>query len=304
MRQIITSALFASIIISTVQPISAAENISNSKEIKETTEQKSSSNADSKTEEGEKINPPAENITPKPNLPANYYQQLGIPGIKQAWSPLDYLNTANILSSLAKQKLQNIPHYGDPIGRPYMQHMVDGKNFYNTLRFASTHEQRLELIMMYLDGVQRIFAVYQQALNQSYPYYAEWIDIIGLSSYLAALSQPEWDYYLQQATANNPQAFNNPELDQKIQAITLLQTALVNPVITGVQALPKMPAPLAWRLLQQLNYSLPIYAGSLPLDALEQLQQAFTQAYQQSKDARVREAIRQMITQLYNSARI
>lgn len=229
------------------------------------------------------------------NLPADYYQQLGIPGITRPWAPLDYINAANILASLVKQTPQNLPHYSDAVGRSYMQHMVDGKNFYNTLQFANTHEQRLELITMYLDGVQRLFTIYQQALDAGKPYYAEWVDIIGLSSYLAALSQPEWNFYLQQSA-------QTPEYDQKIQAITLLQTALVNPVITGVQAIPRMSTPLAWRLLQQLNYSFPTYSASLPLDALEQLQQAFSQAYQQSQDARIREALKQLMSQLYTSA--
>lgn len=283
MPGIITVVLAIALALGGVQDILAAQI---SKE--------SADNQNDKVEESAKK---PEDTSPQENIPADYYQQLGLPSIKQAWSPFDYINAANILASLVKQSPQKIPHYNDPVGRAYMEHMADGNNLYNTLRFANTHEQRLELIMLYLDGLQRLFTVYQQVLSDATPYYAEWIDIIGLNSYLAALSQPEWDFYLQQAAQNNTRGFNNAAIDQKIQATTILQTALVNPVIAGVQFMPKLSTTLAWRLLQQLNYSLPTYAHSLPLEALERLQQAFINAYQQSKDAKVRNAIHQLINE-------
>lgn len=217
------------------------------------------------------------------DLPADYYKNLGIPAITRAWGPYDYLTADGILSQLATTSPKNLPHYNDPTGRIYMQHMVDGQNLYQTLRFANTQDQRLVVIMSYLDGIQRLFSIYQQAITKSFPYQAEWVDIIGLSSYLAALSEPTWVYFLQAGS------------NEKIQAINMLQTAIVNPVITGIQTIPQLPTITAYRLLQHLNYTLPIYQRTLPLPAQEQLQQALQQSYRQTKDLQIQLAIKKLI---------
>ena len=153
----------------------------------------------------------------------------------------------------------------------------------------------MELILLYLDGIQRLFAIYQQALSKGVPYYAEWVDIIGLSSYMAALSRPEWEYYLQ----NQEQGIEVTDLDAKFQAVTLLQTALINPVIVGVQVTPKLPVQIAWRLVQQLEYSMPQYAAQLPLATQQQLQQALEQAAAQAQDREVKMGLLRL-TQKFN----
>ena len=224
-------------------------------------------------------------------IPADYYRQLGIPAITQAWSPADYIQAATVFSSVVQRNPKYLPHYADKVAAPYMQHMADGRNLYDILRFANSHEQRFELITQYLDGIQRLLAVYQQALTQSAPYYEEWIDLIALSSYLAALSTPEWQYYLP-----NPQAQLDANSSAKLEAIDIIQTAL-NPVITGIQTTPKLSARLAWRLIEKLNYSLPIYAASLPLNAQQQLYEALVMAAQRSKDTQIRQQLYQLSLQ-------
>jgi hypothetical protein len=222
--------------------------------------------------------------TTEPTIPTDYYRQLGMPDPTKAWAPFDYLQAAAVLNTIVQQTPRFLPHYNDPVAKPYAEHMVDGTNLYQILQYADSHEQRMELILLYLDGIQRIFAIYQQALSNGVPYYAEWVDIIGLSSYMAALSRPEWEYYLQ----NQEQGMAVEDLDAKFQAVTLLQTALINPVIVGVQASPKLPVQLAWRLVQELQYSMPQYAAQLPLSTQQQLQQAIEQAAAQAQDREVK----------------
>jgi hypothetical protein len=217
-------------------------------------------------------------------ISADYYKNLGIPAINQFWSPMDYIKIASVLAPL-DQTPTYLPHYSDQTGALYMAHLVNGRNLYEVLRFADSHEQRLELIMLYLDGIQRLIAVYQQVLSSSTPYYAEWLDLIALSSYLAALSDSEWQYY---------ENLSDPNIQAKREAVTVIQTALVNPVISGVQMIPELPAQLSWRLIQNLEYSLPMYAAHLPLNAQQQLYQALQIAFQQSTDPQIRQGIYQL----------
>lgn len=225
-------------------------------------------------------------------IPAEYYRDLGIPAIDKPWTPSDYLQTSSLLGPVAQQNPQYLPHYSDKTAAPYMTHMADGRNMYEVLRFSASHDQRLELIMLYLDALQRLQTLYHQALSPEIPYYAEWLDLIALSSYLAALSAPEWQYYFAQGT--DPQDTN---AEAKREAVLIIQTALVNPVIVGVQALPTLPAQLAWRLVKNLNYSMPTYAASLPLEAQQQLYQALQTAFQQTTDKQIRQGIYQLASQ-------
>ncbi len=223
-----------------------------------------------------------------PPISAEYYRDLGIPAINQFWTPADYIQIASLLGPIAQQTPQYLPHYSDQTSAMYMAHLADGRNIYEILRFSTSHEQRLELIMLYLDGIQRLLSIYQQALSPATPYYAEWLDLVALSSYLAALSTSEWQYYSGQAENSDPDA------NRKREAIAVIQTALINPVIMGVQAIPQLPAQLAWRLVQNLQHTMPTYAATLPLGAQQQLYQALQTAFQQTTDMQIRQGIYQL----------
>lgn len=233
---------------------------------------------------------------PKSTIPEDYYQQLGFPPLNRPWAPNDYLQAATVLTPVAQRNPKYLPNYMEKFAIPYIDHMVDGRNLFEVLSFASTTEQRIELIMVYLDGIQRLLAIYQQALNKSLPFYAEWLDLIALSSYLAALSAPEWQHYLAPQSLD-PHMLQNEQ--DKQAAAAILQTAMVNPVITGIQVIPRLSPPIAWRLIKELNYSLPVYATTLPLDAQQQLYEASLLAMQNVKDPQLREGL-QKIALLFN----
>ncbi|MFI4954607.1 MAG: hypothetical protein ACHP9Y_01720 [Gammaproteobacteria bacterium] len=227
-----------------------------------------------------------------PQIPANYYQNLGLPPINKPWTPNDYLQAVTVLTPVAQQTPQYLPHYSDKTAEPYMQHMVNGQNIYQVLQFTTAQQQRIDLIIVYLDGIQRLLALYQQSIGKATPYYAEWVDIIAMSSYLAALSAPE----LQASLASV-----DPSNTAKKEAVTILQTAMVNPVITGLQAMPRLPPVLAWRLIQQLNYTMPSYARTLPLGSQQQIYDALLTALQQAQNQQLREGI-QKLAMLFNTA--
>lgn len=251
--------------------------------------------AESGAEQQETVNAektkPEQPVTSK--IPTRYYQNLQLPPLNKPWTPHDYLQAVTILTPIGQQNPEFLPHYRDKVAEPYMQHLVNAQNIYQILQFATDQQLRIDLIIAYLDVIQRLLALYQQALhNKATPYYAEWVDIIGLCSYLAAVSAPELQAVLMTLNPNNA---------PKKEAITLLQAAMVNPVITGLQAIPRLSPLIAWRLIEQLNYTMPSYAQTLPMNSQQQIYHALLLAMQQAPNQQLREG-EQKLTTLFVSA--
>jgi hypothetical protein len=235
-------------------------------------------------------------------IPADYYQKIGMPPITKPWGPNDYLQAAAVLATVAQRNAAYLPHYEDSIADPYMRHIVNGQNLYQVLQFANSRQQRIDLILLYLDGIQRMLSIYQQVLSKTAPYYAEWLDLIALSSYLAALSAPELQYPMSTQNSGIPGSQQADAYAAKREAAGIMQTAMVNPVITGLQAIPRLSPVLAWRLVEKLNYSMPTYAQLLPLSSQQQIYAALLAALQQVQDPQLRTGI-QNLAALFNTPR-
>lgn len=234
---------------------------------------------------------------PQVQIAADYYQKIGIPPINKPWGPNDYLQAAAVLTTVAQRNPSYLPNYENKVAEPYMRHIANGQNLYQVLSFATTKQQRIDLMILYLDGIQRLLTIYQQVLSKTTPYYTEWLDLIALSSYLTALSAPELQYPM--PNSNGPQA---DPYAAKREAANILLTAMVNPIITGLQTVPRLPPVLAGKFVQQLNHSMPIYAQLLPLSAQQQIYEALLVASRQVKDQELLAGIQKLVA-LFNTTR-